>query len=164
MRTKIIILHSIIVLAALNYGIYEKEKIKVHGETLLLELTSSDPRLLIQGDRIRLYYTIERSNAPTKKLASHQHQSGYIVIRPDENNVAQFIRFHKKEDLVTGEKLLHFHKEGNRLRIVPNSFFFQEGHAKHYENAKYGIFKFDDSGKHLLVGLADEHKQLISPL
>ena len=159
MRTKIMMMMSVIVLATLNYDIYDKEQIKEHGKTLLLELTLVDPRSLIQGDYMRLRYDIER-NAPVKELASHQ-KFGYIVIRPDENNVAQFIRFYKKEDLATGEKLLHFHKKHSRVRIVPDSFFFQEGHAKHYENAKYAVFKFDDSGKHLLVGLADENKKTI---
>lgn len=159
MRTKIMIILSVAVLAALNYGIYEKEQIKEHGETLLLELAPVDPRSLMQGDYMRLRYAIER-NAPAKELASHQKR-GYMVIRPDDHNVAQFVRFHKEDDLATGEKLLHFHKQYRRVRIVPDSFFFQEGHAKHYEDAKYGVFKFDDSGKHLLVGLADENRQEI---
>jgi uncharacterized membrane-anchored protein len=159
MRTKIMVVLSVLILTALNYGIYEKEQIKEQGETLLLELAPVDPRSLMQGDYMRLRYAIERT-APAKELSSHQKR-GYIVIRPDENNVGQFIRFHKEEDLAAGEKLLHFHKQYRRVRIVPDSFFFQEGHAKHYENAKYGVFKFDNSGKHLLVGLADEAKQEI---
>ena len=159
MRTKIMIALSVFVLAALNYGIYEKEQIKAHGEILLLELAPTDPRSLMQGDYMRLRYVIGR-NAPTDELASHKKR-GYMVIRPDENNVAQFIRYHNEEDLLVGEKLLYFHKKNKRVRIVPNSFFFQEGHAKHYEDAKYGVFKFDDSGKRLLVGLADESRKTI---
>ncbi len=108
---------------------------------------------------MRLRYAIGRK-VPAKELASQQKR-GYIVIRQDENNVAQFVRFHKGEDLIAGEKLLHFHKKYNSVRIVPDSFFFQEGHAKHYQSAKYGVFKFDDSGNHLLVGLADENRQTI---
>lgn len=159
MRTKIMIALLALILAALNYGVYEKEQIKEHGETLLLELAPVDPRSLMQGDYMRLRYAIERT-APEKELATHEKR-GYMVIRPDENNVAQFVRFHKEEDLAAGEKLLHFHKQYSSVRIVPDSFFFQEGHAKHYENAKYGVFKFDNSGHHLLVGLADTNRQEI---
>ncbi|OAD22131.1 hypothetical protein THIOM_002080 [Candidatus Thiomargarita nelsonii] len=112
----------------------------------------------MQGDYMRLRYAIE-GKAPFNELASHQKR-GYMVIRPDENNVAQFARFYKGEDLREGEKLLHFHNTDS-IRIVPDSFFFQEGHAKYYQNAKYGVFKFDDSGNHLLVGLADENRQTI---
>lgn len=160
MHTKIMIALSVFVLAALNYGIYEKEQIKENGDTLLLKLAPRDPRSLMQGDYMELRYAIERK-APFKELASHQKR-GYMVIRSDENNVAQFARFHKGEDLREGEKLLHFHKtKYRRVRIVPDSFFFQEGYAKYYQNAKYGVFKFDDSGNHLLVGLADENRQTI---
>ena len=84
-----------------------------------------------------------------------------MVIRPDENNAAQFVRFHREESLAEGEKLLRFHKKGRSIHIVPDSFFFQEGHAQYYENARYGVFKFDDSGKHLLIGLAGEDRKII---
>ena len=92
MRIKIMILLSVVVLTVLNYGIYAKEQIKEHGETLLLALAPVDPRSLMQGDYMRLRYAIER-NAPAGELASHQKR-GYMVIRPDENNVGQFVRFH----------------------------------------------------------------------
>ncbi len=161
MRTKIMIVLSVLVLAALNYGIYEKEQIKAQGEMLLLELAPVDPRSLMQGDYMRLRYAIAR-NAPAKELTPHKKR-GYMVIQVDGDNVAQFVRFQREEDLAAGEKLLHFHKRYNGVLIVPDSFFFQEGHAGYYEDAKYGVFKFDDSGEHLLVGLADENKQLISP-
>lgn len=158
-RTKIMILLAVLVLAALNYGIYDKEQTIEHGETLLLELAPVDPRSLMQGDYMRLRYAIERA-APVKELNANEKR-GYMVIRADENNVAQFVRFYKNEHLAKNEKLLHFHKEYNAVRIVPDSFFFQEGHAKLYENAKYGVFKFDGKGKHLLVGLADENRKKI---
>lgn len=161
MRTKIMVVLSVFVLAALNYGIYEKEQIKKHGETLLLELAPVDPRSLMQGDYMRLRYAIER-NVPVQKLASHQKR-GYIVTRLDKNNVAQFVRLYKEEDLAAGEKLLRFHRQRyDSIRIVPDSFFFQEGHAKYYENAKYGVFKFGSSGKHLLISLADKNKKIIT--
>ena len=152
---------SMFVLAVLNYSIYEKEQTKKHGETLFLELAPRDPRSIMQGDYMRLRYAIER-DALARKLAPHQKR-GYMVIHSAEDGVAQFSRFYNDEDLATGEKLLHFHKQGNAIRIVPDSFFFQEGHAKLYESARYGVFKFDDSSSHLLVGLANEKRQLITP-
>ncbi|MFT6791681.1 MAG: hypothetical protein ACJA04_000891 [Cellvibrionaceae bacterium] len=45
---------SILVLGVLNYGIYQKQKIKDHGEIVLLELAPVDPRSLMQGDYMRL--------------------------------------------------------------------------------------------------------------
>ena len=160
MWIKIMIALSVVVLAVLNYGIYEKEQIKESGETLLLELRSNDPRSLMQGDYMRLRYAIER-DAPAKELTAHRRR-GYMVIRPDENNVAQFVRFHREENLAEGEKLLRFHKKGHSIHIVPDSFFFQEDHAQYYENARYGVFKFDDAGKHLLIGLAGDDRKIIT--
>ncbi len=160
MRSNIMIILSIFVLAALNYGIYEKQKIKDHGEVVLLELAPVDPRSLMQGDYMRLRYAIERVT-PVVELQSHQKR-GYMVIQPDEDNVAQFVRFYNYEPLKAGEKLLHFNRKRG-LQIMPDSFMFQEGHAEYYEDAKYGVFKFDNSGKHLLVGLADENRNLITP-
>ncbi len=159
MRIKIMIILLVMIITALNYSIYEKELIKDHGQTILLELAPVDPRSLVQGDYMRLSYTIER-NALAKQLADH-HQRGYIVISPDNHNVAHFIRFHEKEYLAANEKLLHFYKKYNRIKITPNSFLFQEGHAKYYENAKYGVFKFDNSGNYLLIGLADKNRKTI---
>lgn len=161
MRAYIMIALSVFILAMLNYSIYQKQKIIDNGEVVLLELAPVDPRSLMQGDYMRLRYAIERK-VPLNTLQSHQKR-GYMVVQPDENNVAQFVRFYKNEQTNKNEKLLRFHKNYNRVSIVPDSFLFQEGHAKYYENAKYGVFKFDDSGGHLLVGLADKDRKPIKP-
>lgn len=160
MRSKVMIGLAVLIFGALNYGIYEKQEIIEKGEVVLLELAPVDPRSLMQGDYMSLRYAIERSEAVNAQKAD-QEKRGYMVIKTDENNVAQFLRFHADEDLQAGERLLRFHKEYNRVTIVPDSFLFQEGHAKHYENAKYGVFKFDENDKRLLVGLANEDRKTI---
>ncbi len=144
----------------LNYGIYQKEQILAHGETLLIELAPVDPRSLLQGDYMALDYAIARK-ASSLPLTSSQ-QRGYIVIKSDNNKVAQFVRFYNGEPLTDNEKLLRFHRRYNQINIVPDSFLFQEGHAKYYENAKYGVFKFTDKSR-LLVGLADDDRKIITP-
>lgn len=149
---------SVFIFGALNYGIYDKQKIKDNGETVLLELAPVDPRSLMQGDYMQLRYAIERVVPREERRAWPKR--GYMVVHPDENNVAQFVRFHSGEQLENQEKLLRFHIKYD-LRIVPDSFLFQEGHAEYYEDAKYGVFKFDNNGKHLLVGLADKNRKEI---
>ena len=166
MRVKILLAWSALVLAALNYGIYAKEQIKARGETLLLELAPVDPRSLMQGDYMRLAYQIAR-DAPVARLAAGARR-GYLVLRADKNKVARFLRFHSGEGLTPGEKLLRFHVlradnlERRSLRIVPDSFLFQEGHAEHYQNARYGVFKFAGAKEYLLAGLAAEDRQPIT--
>ena len=165
MRVKILLAWSALVLAALNYGIYAKEQIKARGETLLLELAPADPRSLMQGDYMRLAYQIAR-NAPIERLAAGQKR-GYLVLRADQHKVARFVRFHSGEDLASGEKLMRFHVrpdnvEQRALRLVPDSFLFQESHAAYYQNARYGVFKFAGANEYLLTGLAAEDRRPIT--
>ena len=56
-----------------------------------------------------------------------------------------------------------YYKDYSGIRIVPDSFLFQEGKAEFYRSAKYGEFKFDDAGHSVLVGLADDKLQIIKP-
>ena len=166
MRITILLAWAALVLAVLNYGIYAREQIKTEGETLLLEFAPVDPRSLMQGDYMRLRYKIG-DDAPIAELATGQKR-GYMVLRADENHIAQFVRFHSGEALSADEKSLRFHVlwpdslEHRSLRIVPDSFLFQEGHAGYYENARYGVFKFAGSGEYLLTGLAGEDRQQIT--
>lgn len=156
MKKIILIVLSLGIFAILNYAIYEKEQLKARGETVYLELAPVDPRSLMQGDYMRLRYAIEAGISP--ELAAQQKKRGYIVIALDENQVARFVRFHAGEPLQPGEKLLFYQNSNRTIRIVPDSFLFQERHAQYYETAKYGEFKFDKRDKHILVGLASENR------
>lgn len=159
MRSTLMIIFSLVVLGALNYGIYEKQQIKDNGEILLLELAPVDPRSLMQGDYMHLRYAIERvvPGVDPETLP----QQGYMVIQSDENKVARLVRFQADEPLQPHEKRLRF-RRAHGLHIIPDSFLFQEGHAEFYEKAKYGVFKFDDTGEHLLVGLANRDRKIIN--
>jgi uncharacterized membrane-anchored protein len=156
MKRSAFIVLTVAIFAMLNYSIFEKEQLKAHGETVLLELAPVDPRSLMQGDYMRLRYAIERNI--TRETALQQKPRGYLVIAPDENHVAQFARFYNGEQLQPGEKLLHYQGNHGEIRITPDSFFFQEGHAKYYQEAKYGEFKFDNNGGHILTGLASKDR------
>jgi uncharacterized membrane-anchored protein len=159
MRTKIVIALSILVLAILNYAVYEKEQIKKNGEIVLLKLMPVDPRSLMQGDYALLRYAIENTIL-SQGLAANETR-GYVVVRADKDNVAQFVRIYKNGPLAPGEKLFRYYHQVNFVHIVPDSFFFQEDQAARYQNAKYGIFKFQGSKQYLLVGLADENRKEI---
>lgn len=161
MRKNLMLALLAVILIIFNYNVYTYEQIKVNGDTVLLELAPVDPRSLMQGDYMRLRYSIESN------LQNHlkEVEKGQIVIQVGIDNVAQFARLYQGEALAADEKLIKFSGSGaSRTGIIkPNSFFFQEGHAKYYEQAKYGVFKVINSGKLLLVGLADNNKNLIIP-
>jgi uncharacterized membrane-anchored protein len=44
-----------------------------------------------------------------------------------------------------------------------DSFFFQEGDADIYAQAKYSVLRVDDDGDSILVGLTDEHRNMLKP-
>lgn len=154
MKKNVFFVAAVVIFIVFNYGIYLKEELKNNGEVLLLELAPADPRSLMQGDYMQLRYAV---NIPT------QEKTGYVVMALDKNRVAKPIRLHGTEVLNENERLLRYHNEGGKVEIVPNSFMFQEGHAKFYDKAKYGVFKFDTKGNYILVGLAGKDYQLIKP-
>lgn len=159
MRKMIFIAASLVVLCAFNWNIYEKERLKQNGETVLLELAPIDPRSLMQGDYMRLNYkvTSQMPNTPASQ------ERGYAVITTDADGVGRFVRLDNGTPLKEGEKLLRYHQQYGRYRIVPDSFMFQEGLREVYRPAKYGIFKFGSGGDHILTGLADAKLQAIEP-
>lgn len=157
MRHSLILIIAIIVLALINFKIYEKEQLLAKGTTVLLKLAPRDPRSLMQGDYMELRYDI--ANEPALKAAK---QDGYLVISLDDKQVANFKTIYEETTaLAVDEHLLQFRKRGNDIRLGAESFFFQEGKAKCYENARYGEIRLADSGESVLVGLRDaEFKRL----
>lgn len=168
-RSWIAIALTVAILVFFNVSTYDREQTISNGETLLLELAPVDPRSLMQGDYMRLRYVVENS-IPADELEDHERR-GYIVLRGDNDNVAQFVRIHDGEALAQEERLVRFRRPSFlgvalgslQVMIVPDDFFFQEGHAELYEDAQYGVFKFDDRGRYVLVGLADSERVPINP-
>ena len=156
---QLLLLSSLMVFAVLNYAIYAKERILAEGDPILLELAPADPRSLMQGDYMNLRFAIERE---VPALANDQRKVK-LVIAPRADGVARFVRLHAGERLAPEEKLLKATIRYQRATIRPDSFFFQEGHAGHYNLARYGIFTFAPSGEYLLTGLADEQRRPILP-
>lgn len=160
-RSWIAIALTVVILVFFNVSIYDREQTISNGETLLLELAPVDPRSLMQGDYVRLRYVVEDS-VPIDELKDHERR-GHLVLRRDTENVAQFVRIHDGEALDEDERLVRFHLGRRRAMIVPDDFFFQEGHGELYEDAQYGVFKFDDRGRYVLVGLANAERVPINP-
>ena len=150
---------AFIILVFVNYLAYQREMLAVNGRVVLLELAPVDPRSLIQGDYMRLRYAL------SDDIESHTNRErGFVVVRLDENNVARFVRIHNSvTPLAPDEILLPFRGESWDLRVGPGSFFFQEGHAEYYEDARYGELRVSDSGTVLLVGLRDENLKPLGP-
>ncbi len=154
----IIITNLILVFLFFNYALFKKEKLLADGQLVLLELAPVDPRSLIQGDYMRLRYAIARH-----QTADSIAKRGFCVVQVTEEGIAEKVRFQEhKTPIQANELLIQYTKRNSwQIHIGAESFFFQEGTADKYEQAKYGGLKIDQDGNSILVGLYDKHRKRI---
>lgn len=153
----IIFVNLLILLGLFNNSIIKKEKLLSDGKLVLLELTPVDPRSLMQGDYMRLRYAISDS------IEYDSSKRGFYVVKVEENGIAEKVRIQDgRIPLNEKEYLIEYTSKGWRgVNIGAESFFFQEGEAEKYENAKYGGIKVDNQGNSILIGLYDEKRKKI---
>jgi len=135
------------------------EAIKTDGETVLLELRPVDPRALMMGDFMALRYAEERPMS----LPNAVPPSGQFILTLDENKVGNFSRVSDGAALSDSEVRINYIKQRRGVTFGAPRYYFQNGTAKTYEQADYGIFKIAPSGRAILVGLADENFEKIEP-
>ncbi|MDI4662757.1 GDYXXLXY domain-containing protein [Xanthobacter autotrophicus] len=158
-RRALFLAAGLAVLAALGWSVRGFESLMASGEVVLLDLAPVDPRSLIQGDYMRLSFALERQQirlgAPT----------GTVILKLDERRIGSFRRLGSAGPPAPGEQAFHVRAQpgGDGVIVEPHSFLFQEGQAELYANARYGIFRVDAAGRHLLVGLADAEAGKIEP-
>ncbi|RYD95354.1 MAG: hypothetical protein EOP54_15930 [Sphingobacteriales bacterium] len=157
----IIVINLLLLLGYFNWSIMAKEHTLEKGHLVLLELAPVDPRSLMQGDYMRLNYVI--NNIPQ---GVNLDKRGYCIIKPAKNGVAQKVRFQPDvQPLKAGELAIKYFSSGEGffagIHIGAESYFFEEGQAKHYEAAKYGGLMVDDAGNSVLTGLYDGNYKLL---
>lgn len=151
-RPKVDILASLlIVLAAVNLSIWQKEKLIRTGVPVLVALAPADPRSLLQGDYMRLRFelpSIDDHNSPSRgeKAVGLREPSG----------VTRLTRFDDGRALKPGELKINLVTKNGTRTLVTDAWFFAEGDAERWEAARYGEFRVDDSGAALLVGMRDD--------
>lgn len=151
----IILVNLIILLGLFNNSIIKKETLLSDGKLILLELAPVDPRSLMQGDYMRLRYAISE-NIKYDSISKR----GFCVVKLEKNGIAKKVRIQDDRTPINEkEYLIEYTSKGWRgINIGAESFFFQEGEADKYENAKYGGIKVDNQGNSLLIGLYDENR------
>ncbi|MBZ4331239.1 GDYXXLXY domain-containing protein [Corallococcus interemptor] len=146
-----------LVFVALAFLVVQKETVLARGQPVLLRLAPVDPRSLIQGDYMVLDYAI---NQGWREGREQPQEDGNVVLRLDEHNVGEFVRYEPPAStLAPGEVRLRFRIRNSQMRLGAEAFFFQEGHAERYANARYGELRVTDNGTSVLVGLRDENYQ-----
>jgi len=169
MRMKLTLALGLVVLAVLNFGIYRNELFIETAEEVYFELAPVDPRSLMQGDFMRLNYRIVQNlRKEFERIRSAGEieipAAGKIVVRLDERRVLFLKGMWNGEPLAENERLLHYSNRGGwRVHVGSESFFFEEGQGKAYQEARYGVFKLGKDGRTILRALADENLVRIRP-
>lgn len=160
MRKLIAVIAGVIVLIGVNVNIYQREQLVNHGRVVLLELAPRDPRSLMQGDYMALNFRIANEAFGGGRL-QEDRKDGHIVATLDEQGVAKFARFADGAPLAPYELLLRYRVRDERVKFATNAYFFQEGHAKTYEAAKYGEFRVAPNGDMILTDMRDANRVLL---
>ncbi len=139
----------LIILGWVNYRIYQNERAIAAGEPIFLELAPADPRALIQGDYMTLRYKIareiERDDLPSR---------GRLILTLDDQNIVQAARLETEpSDLAAHERRLNYRQRDGQVYLGAESFFFQEGQASLYAEARYAELRLSPNGTSILVGL-----------
>ncbi len=152
-------LFSIAVFAA----IWVKNELHIkQSHSIFIELQPVDPRSLMQGDYMVLNYALyfDESEYDSASVAETLNQKGHLLsyVDVDENNILV------KSTLIASnrsEPLQHLwlknpHRSLSALYPSSRSFFFAEGLAECYQQAKYAEFKVNAAGQAILVALRGE--------
>lgn len=162
-RAWLAVVGLVVVLCATNFTIMQRQQVVDSGQPMLLNLRPVDPRSLMQGDYMVLRYA--ESVFPTPGDRGELPRKGAFVVALDANNVATFARMDDAGGLAENEALLQYKQVDARgnIRLGAESFFFQEGQAELFAAARFGVLHVDESGKSVLVGLANDEWQVITP-
>jgi uncharacterized membrane-anchored protein len=154
-----------IILGLANWDIARKRAVIADGALLLLELRPADPRSLLQGDYMAL--ALVDAAMPDQATIEQLPYQGTVILSLDDNRVGRYARLDDGSPLKPDELRVKYrrHEEwtGARLDYGAQSFFFQEGDAELYQNAKYGVLRVAMDGGTVLTDLADENRQMIKP-
>ena len=171
MDRNIALVSLVIILLLVNWSIYQKKNHIANGKTAYLELAPVDPRSLMQGDYMALRFQLSRkvSDALPKNRESRRWRhnidasDGQIIVKLDEKNIASYKALYTDQTLAKNELLMRYRVRDGAVKFATNAFFFQEGHAKHYESARYGQFQVDDQGELLLIAMYDKELKKLGP-
>jgi uncharacterized membrane-anchored protein len=163
LSASLLVLGLVVALGAANYDIVRKQRIVDAGAQVLLPIRPADPRSLLQGDYMTLRY--DRAALPPDALEASLPRRGTAIVKLDADGVAWFARLDDGAALANGEMRLQYKRRlyESEVSYGADSFYFQEGDADFYAKAKYGVLRVDTNGGSILVGLADEHRNMLRP-
>jgi len=145
----------LLVAAVALWAIRDNERVLAEGRVVLAELAPVDPRSLMQGDYMALRYAIDAalSDAAEKRAAP---PPAYAYLALDEAGRATIAGTGDALPPPPGRVAVRIRSRDGAPSIGPNAFFFQEGTAERFADARWGEFRVADDGKALLTHLRDQ--------
>lgn len=150
-----------VILTVINIEIVSKESIVRDGTTVLLRIAPRDPRSLMQGDYMALRYTMVGD--VTREAGQRESLDGVAVIELGELDEASFVALYDGQQLEQGQHLLRYRKRGESVRLASDAFFFEEGSAEDYSNARFGEIRVNAKGDAVLIGLRNAAGERLGP-
>ena len=160
MRKWLVLLCAPLILAVVNFSIWQNEQLIKEGETVLLELAPVDPRSLMQGDYMALRFAM--AQAIRQQIADNSEAgSGNVIVQLDEERRASFVALDQGQPLKDGQLRVQYRLRNGQIKFATNAFFFEEGTGSIYEQAKYGLFRVGAEGQLMLTHLVDAKLQTL---
>lgn len=165
-RSVVAIVACLLILAVINLSIAGKQKHLAEGRVVYLELAPVDPRSMMQGDYMALNYRVANDvlrsipkiqDADRPWLPEYKATDGRIIATLDDRSIASFARLEGSGEISDNEIYLGYRVRNGRMKFASNAYFFQEGTADQYTDAKYGRFRVNEDGDLLLTALHDEN-------
>jgi uncharacterized membrane-anchored protein len=115
------------------------------------------------GDQV--YNAAPKSESTRRWHDNVAGEGGYAVVTLDERNIGAFKKLYHEQTPTLGnnEILMRYRVRNREVKFATNAFFFQEGHGKYYQPARYGQFRVDDKGELLLVAMHDKSLVELGP-
>ncbi len=166
-----------LIVAVTVWDVARKEQLLAQGQTLVLELAPVDPRSLMQGDYMALRFAVGQaiSHVENRETGAGVGRELIAYMQPQDNAPALLVALKNpttdqvwlwQADTHTWSKAppsfqpdaqllaLRFNqKAGDWLPNGVDAWFFPEGSAHQYEQARYGVFKVNRQADALLYEL-----------
>ncbi len=127
------------------------ENVLATGRVIYIALRPVDPRSLIQGDYMAVAFDVDRLPAP-------RDVNGEVIAFADVDarsiaRVQELAQPGAKP--ANGQVAIKLRRKARRWFVGTDAYFFEEGRADAFANAKYGQFRLGPDGHLLLVAMTD---------
>ena len=156
MRKTFLIAAGVLMLAAVNWGIYSRERLLDSGRVVMLELAPVDPRSLMQGDYMALRFKAANDAFGPSRARSGESANGRLVVVVDERGVGAYARVDDGSALAANEARIRYRIRNGQPKLATNAYFFAEGQGNAYAKARYGELRVAPDGEAILTRLRDE--------